>query len=309
MSDGQPLVSDDSERPSGIRRLLAPVLSFLVPGGGQVLANNLSRGVVVAFASSGIGVLAIASLAKVPGSPGVLLPVAGIVIWRVWCAYDAYRIAGIPRRGPGFRHSAGAFLAFFLVALSVDGTTYSFALRVLGGAWRLPSGSMSPALLAGDYIIAQPLRREPTRGDIVTFDSPTDSSVQFIKRIVAGPGDTVEMRDTHVLLNGRALVEPYAHYDKPDVDPVSDDFRWQAPHLSKPTADYRASRNTWGPLAVPLGEFFVLGDDRDNSLDSRYLGFVKRRAIRAIPTRIYFSRDADSARIRWSRIGTTIQSR
>jgi signal peptidase I len=168
---------------------------------------------------------------------------------------------------------------------------------------------MGPALLAGDYIIARPMHREPTRGDIVTFESPTDSSVLFVKRIVAGPGDTVEMRDKHIFVNARAIDEPYAHYEEPDIDPISDDFRWQADHLTKPTADYRASRGTWGPLAVPLTEYFVLGDDRDNSLDSRYLGFVKRRAIRGFPTRIYFSRDADNARIRWSRIGTSIQSR
>lgn len=274
-----------------------------------MLTNDLSRGVVLAFASSGIGILAIATLAKVPGSTGVLLPMAGIITWRIWCAWDAYRISGTPRSRPGVRRLVGALLAFFLVVISLDGTTYSLALRVLGGAWRLPSGSMGPALLSGDYIFAQPLRREPTRGDIVTFESPIDSSVLFVKRIVAGPGDTVEMKNDHVLLNGRAVVEPYAHYDEPDVDPVVDDFRWQVAHLARPTADYRASRSTWGPLAVPLSEYFVLGDDRDNSLDSRYFGFVKRRAILGIPTRIYFSRDADSARIRWSRIGATIQSR
>jgi len=166
---------------------------------------------------------------------------------------------------------------------------------------------MSPALLAGDYIIAQPLRREPTRGDIVTFESPIDSSVLFLKRIVAGPGDTVEMRNRQVLLNGRAVDEPFAHYDEPDVDPVADEFQWQLAYLAKPVSNYRASRSTWGPLTVPLTEYFVLGDDRDNSLDSRYFGFVKRCAIRGYPTRIYFSLDADSARIRWSRIGATIQ--
>ena len=273
-----------------------------------MLASNLSRGIGLAFASSGIGILAIASLAKIPGSPGVLLPIAGVIVWRIWCARDAYRISGMPRSAPDVRRLVGALLAFLLVAFSLDATTYSLALRILGGAWRLPSGSMGPALLAGDYIIAQPLRREPTQGDIVTFESPLDSSVLFVKRIVAGPGDTVEMRNSHVLLNGRPVAEPYAHYDEPDVDPASDDFRWQVDYLTKPTADYRASRNTWGPLAVPLSEYFVLGDDRDNSLDSRYFGFVRRHAIRGIPTRIYFSRDAENARIRWSRIGATVQS-
>jgi signal peptidase I len=292
-----------------MRRLLASLVSFLVPGGGQTLANDLSRGVVLAFISSAIGVCAVASLAKVPGSLGVVLPFVGIILWRIWCGWDAYRISDTPRVRVELRRLVGPVLAFFVVALSLDGTAYSIALRVLGGAWRLPSGSMSPALLAGDYIIAQPLRREPTRGDIVTFESPMNSSVLFVKRIVAGPGDTVEMRNRQVLLNGRVIAEPYAHYVEPDVDPVSDDFRWQVAHLAKPIGDYHASRSTWGPLTVPPTEYFVLGDDRDNSLDSRYFGFVSRHAIRALPTRIYFSRDADSAHIRWSRIGATIQYR
>lgn len=291
------------------RRLLALLLSFLVPGGGQALANDLSRGVGLAVASAGVAILAIASLAKIPGSPGILLPIAGAIVWRTWCAWDAYRISGMPRSAPGGRRLVGALLVFLVVAVALDETTYSLGGRILGAGWRIPSGSMGPALVAGDYILATPLRREPTRGDIVTFDSPIDSSVLLIKRIVAGPGDIVEMKNGHISLNGRAVAEPYAHYDEPEVGPVSDDFLWQAGHLARPTTNYRASRDTWGPLVVPLGEYFVLGDDRDNSLDSRYFGFVKRSAIRGLPTRIYFSRDPDAAHIRWSRIGATVQSR
>ena len=298
-----------SELPSEKRRLVAGLLSFLVPGGGQVLANDLSRAVVLAFATSAIGVLSIALFTKVPGAVGVVLPIFGILTWRIWCAWDAHRISGRARPRDDVRRLVAMLFAFFVVVLSVDGFIYALGLRVLGGAWRLPSGSMGPTLLAGDYIVAQPAHREPTRGDIVTFESPADSSVLFVKRIAAGPGDTVEMRDKHIFVNGSAVREPYAHYEEPDLNPIFDDFRWQAAHLAKPVADYRASRNTWGPLAVPRNEYFVLGDDRDNSLDSRYLGFVKRRAIRGFPTRIYFSRDADRDRIRWSRIGTSIQSR
>lgn len=301
--------SDGLRRRSTIGRIFVSVFSFVVPGGGQALVGRLPRAVGIALASAAVAGLAIASFAKLPGAIGVWMALAIAIVWRSWSASDAYRISGSVRAGISRQRLPGVLLAFFAVVATVDGTTYSVGRQMLGGAWRLPSGSMGPALLAGDYVIAPPLRGEPRRGAIVAFASPTDSSQLFIKRILGGPGDTIEMKGRQLLLNGRVLPEAYAHYAEPDIDPSADEFAWQTAYLAKPIADYRPSRSTWGPLVVPAGDYFVLGDDRDNSFDSRYFGFIRRRAIRGLPTRIYFSRDGDSGRIRWTRIGAAVQER
>ena len=300
------IAEQDSRRPSVFVRWFGAALSFIVPGAGQAL-HRLPRGLTVSVASAALALIAAFFFATVPGGLGIVLPLVAIVAWRSWCAYDAYRQAGL-RRGPMHgSHVVGNLLAFALIGFGIDATAYASARSVIGGAWRLPSPSMAPSILADDYIITRPLRREPQRGDIVVFQYPEDTTREFVKRVIAGPGDTIAMIDRQVMLNGRAMSEPYAHNEEPDVDPAGDDFAWQAKHLAKPIPDYRPSRNTWGPLIVPAASYFVLGDNRDNSLDSRYLGFVARARITAMPTRIYFSRDSARRQVRWSRIGTTLQ--
>jgi signal peptidase I len=177
------------------------------------------------------------------------------------------------------------------------------------------SSSMAPAILSGDYITSRALRRairvlDLRRGDLIVFAFPPDPSKQFIKRVVGLPGDTLTMTDGKLLVNGGTLREPYAHRDEPTVDPVVDDFDWQRRYLAgkaaTDTSKYLASRNNWGPLEVPRGAYFVLGDNRDNSLDSRYFGFVPAAEVQARVRRIYFSRDS-TGRIRWSRIGKRVE--
>ncbi len=115
------------------------------------------------------------------------------------------------------------------------------------------------------------------------------------------------MTDGRLWVNGRQLDEPYAWHAEPTRDPVVDEFRWQRRFLVGPgaldTAGYTPSRNNWGPLVVPVHNVFVLGDNRDNSLDSRYVGFVPESDVAARVDRIYFSRDPGTAAIRWRRFG------
>jgi len=105
--------------------------------------------------------------------------------------------------------------------------------------------------------------------------------------------------------NGKRVDEPYAWREEPSVDPVTDDFRWQRQYVvgsaARDTTAYVASRNTWGPIAVPPRQYFVLGDNRDNSLDSRYFGWVSSGEIVGTVRRVYFSRDS-LGHVRWSRL-------
>ena len=169
-------------------------------------------------------------------------------------------------------------------------------------AFTIPSGSMMDTLLIGDYILVNkflygseipftdlhlPGIRSPEHGDIIVFRYPNDESRDFIKRIIAVGGDTVQVRDNRVWLNGKLLDEPY-------VRPGS--FR-------EPPSSHCGYLYGCEPLRVPAGSYFVMGDNRDNSQDSRYWGFVKRPKIRGKAFLIYWSWNAETHWLRWRRLG------
>lgn len=211
-------------------------------------------------------------------------------------------------------------------------------------AYKIPSGSMERTLLVGDFLLVNklvygaeipftgkrmPAIRAPRYGDVVVFEYPVDPSKNFVKRLVGKAGDTLAMRNGVLARNGKVQQETYVEHTDPGADPVNEEFRWQrghlvntavaanAPEVGAVFADstgYRPSRNNWGPLVVPPNHFFVLGDNRDNSLDSRYWGFVSDTLLRGTPLVVYYSFDPDSAssmpwltRIRWARIGSAVR--
>ena len=199
-------------------------------------------------------------------------------------------------------------------------------------AFKIPSGSMERTLLVGDFLLVNklvygaevplgrrrlPPIRQPNRGDVIVFQYPEDRTKNFVKRLMGIPGDTLEMRDGMLVRNGHALAESYVTHIDPDGDSGDAKFRWQRDYLVR-TAEarlgYHPSRNNWGPLIVPEGNYFVLGDNRDNSLDSRYWGFVPDSLVRGRPMFVYYSYAPDPeqslawiTRIRWDRIGTRVR--
>lgn len=208
-----------------------------------------------------------------------------------------------------------------------------FALRTfVVEAFKIPSGSMERTLLVGDFLLVNkvvygaevplvnrrlPALRTPQRGDVIVFEWPKDRSKNFVKRLVGLQGDTLAMRDGILIRNGVALAEPYVSHNEPGSDPVWDEFRWQSNFLVRTAGAavaYHPSRNNWGPLVVPEAHYFVLGDNRDNSLDSRYWGFVPDSLLRGRPEVVYFSFSADSlpglawlAHVRWARFGERVR--
>lgn len=199
-------------------------------------------------------------------------------------------------------------------------------------AFKIPSGSMERTLLVGDFLLVNklvygaqvpftgrelPAIEKPKHGDVIVFQWPEDPSKNFVKRLVGLPGDTLEMRQGRLFRNGAMQVEDYVSHTQPDVDPSTDEFRWQRPYLiraAEASTGYHPSRNNWGPLVVPGRSYFVLGDNRDNSLDSRYWGFVPDSLVRGRPFVVYYSYSPDTTlglpwltKIRWSRVGEVIR--
>ena len=174
----------------------------------------------------------------------------------------------------------------------------------------ITSGSMKDTLLVGDMLVVNrlglgpriPLTQkrlpgygEAERGDIVVFDPHHDDELKLIKRLIGLPGDTLEMRNRVLYLNGEAQDEPYVvHSSVPDAsDPQ---MMWQREHLvaGVDPATYRPTRETWGPIVVPEGHYFMLGDNRNESLDSRFWGPLEAWRLEGEAVVIYYSYDRES---------------
>ncbi len=216
-------------------------------------------------------------------------------------------------------------------------------------AFSIPSASMEDTLLIGDYLMANnaifgahvpftdartPALREPRHGDIVVF-RPTYNHpvIDIVKRVIGEPGDTVAMRDGVLYRNGGRVVEPYVKRSgapdepiglsgegralPPEIDPSRYGYKNHLAALpaSVEPDSYRPTRDSWGPLVVPAGHYFLMGDNRDESLDSRFMGFIPRDVIRGKPTFVYFSYNplAEAAfprfltAARWGRIGHVLR--
>jgi signal peptidase I len=188
-----------------------------------------------------------------------------------------------------------------------------FLLTFLFQPQLIPSESMERTLLVGDFLLVNKQifapngndstlsrwlmpHREVTRGDIVVFHHPDPP--YLVKRVVGVPGDRIRIEDGHVMVNGVAQDEPYAAFEPAIRGTVPDEFP------GKVYSDYQIDSHWWremqsltsnGELVVPAGEYFVLGDNRNHSFDSRFWGFVPRQAIVARPLVIYFSLSRPSA--------------
>jgi signal peptidase I len=161
-------------------------------------------------------------------------------------------------------------------------------------AFKIPTGSMENNLLIGDHLVVNKFLFAPAgferallpirdfrRGDVVVFKSPEDPERDFIKRVIGLPGETLELRHKKVYLNGTPLEEPYVHYllpPRPDGEMTAFD-----------------KRETYGPVTVPEGHLFVMGDNRDNSQDSRYWGFLPQAYVKGRAAVVYWSFESDAA--------------
>lgn len=186
-----------------------------------------------------------------------------------------------------------------------------FATTFLVQAFKIPSASMSPALLVGDHLLVNKFifagasdagkwydrilpYRAIRRGDVIVFKYPYENHPYFVKRVIGLPGDRVRISGQHVYVNGSELNEPYAVHDPMRADPYMFDFPpknldYISGEIPPDWASFLSHNVEHREITVPADHFFVLGDNRDNSSDSRYWGFVPRNAIVGSPMFVYWS--------------------
>jgi len=214
------------------------------------------------------------------------------------------------------RENIESFVVAILIAL--------FLRAFVVQAYKIPSGSMENTLLIGDYLLVTRLNygikipltdiyvvrwAKPKRGDIIVFRWPKDHSKDFIKRVIGIEGDKILIEGKKVYVNGEEVEEPYANFT--DIFLYTKDHYNPGRQFFCPSTLISCNRDYYGPIIVPKGKVFVMGDNRDNSNDSRYWGFVDLNEIQGKAFIIYFSWDSNSRdifhKIRWKRIGRLIK--
>ena len=193
------------------------------------------------------------------------------------------------------------------------------------------SGSMEETLLVGDLLLVNraavgsrvpmtsirvPGYSDLERGDILVFDPPHEEDMKLVKRLMGLPGDTIEMRDKVFFVNGEAIDEEYVQHTADWDGEMHPWMTWQEEFLLSAAGNgrYRPTRDNWGPLVIPEDHYFMLGDNRDTSLDSRYWGFLEGWRLEGKAVLVYFSYNKDSLRpfpwlreVRWGRVGDLVR--
>jgi signal peptidase I len=224
------------------------------------------------------------------------------------------------------RERAMSWLRSFVVAFALFLVIRTF----LVGTFHIISGSMEGTLQIGDALFVTralygaeipltgkhlPGVRAPRRGDVVVFDSAEEPGLMVVKRLIGQQGDTIEMRNNFVFVNGDSLPEPYAVRAADTYDRADPKMRWQRRYyVGHNHETYRPALHNWGPIVVPADSFFAMGDNRDESYDSRYWGFLGRDRIEGKAVLVYYSYDKDGilplpliTAIRWGRLFTILR--
>jgi len=279
---------------------VALLLGLIATGLGQVYNGQWKKGLLfyVLLLATIPGLFAL--MAALPVRPfNIVGPIAAFLALVLLVLIDAVRTA---RRSRLFRpdYDRWYFYALIVLAQFLLLQGYVKAYRRIGmQTFQVLSGGMSNAILVGDHVLvdrtvfgASLFGREiwkaapPRRSEIVVFEYPPNSEKMFLQRILGLPGETIEIHDYHVSVDGHVLEEPYVKFDAFSYTPAYKDF---------------------GPMRIPSAHVFLLGDRRDDSFDSRFRGPIPLAGLRGRPIRVYWSLDPIGKRPRWDRIGTSIR--
>jgi len=253
--------------------IIAFLLSFITPGLGQMYNGRLKRGIILYLIELLMVVVLIFSglFLKFYGAIISLLIILGFTIF-IWlnALFDAIK-REVPLKPSNKWY---IYLVIFLINGFVIQPVVSSAIKKnIVKAYKFPSISMEPTLFPGDYFIVN-MRcyksEKPKRGDIIIFEFPIDPSKDFIKRVIATEGEKVEIIENRIYINDKLIDDPWGHFV---------------------TRSFLQRMEDFGPVVVPKDCLFVLGDNRDNSEDSRFWGFVNVKKVKGKALYLYWAED------------------
>lgn len=265
---------------------LAAILSYLLPGLGQFYNGRLTKGLLLHFCYTtwgGVVFIILFNILRYPLSHTRIMFLAGVTaiafLIHLFIIIEAIRDARKlgPEMHPASYQKWYIFLLVLVVSLSVEHSVSLTVRQHIAKPYRIPGPSMKPTLEIGDYLISNQLyftTRNPNRGDIVIHQYPKDIKQTYVKRIIGLPGDTIRIVNQSVFVDGHLFEEPYIQHIDSKI--ISAEF---------------SPRDNFGPVIIPENEYFVMGDNRDNSSDSRFWGTVSRQYIHGKPAFIYWSWD------------------
>lgn len=271
------------------RPALALVLSLGFAGWGQIYDGQFLKALGLCGGWTVVNFCAIA-LGLQRTFAGLLLMLLADIGFYFFLAVEATAYArGLTSEGRQVTPNRWyAYLGFAAIMYVLVFSSAFAARRLFFNAYRIPNGSMEPALLIGDDIVVDIRTVASHRGDVIVFPFPPDRTKLFVKRVAGISGDTVVVRNGVVFIN--RSIEPYGHLDVP-------------PSSRSPLNP----RDNFGPVTVPSGKLFVLGDSRDHSYDSRFWGFVDEAEVQGHVLYVYWSENATDRSVRWNRIGTRVK--
>jgi signal peptidase I len=259
--------------------VIAAALSLVAPGLGQLYNGQILKGIIFFLA-----ILLIPTILFLAGLQSQFLGLAAILVFTfcLWLFVIVEAFFTAKRKKEVVLKGYNKWYLYLLIILLVNGTyfiprdfTEDFASEVLGfRVYRIPAGSMEPTLLIGDYLITDSKyfkKNGLQRRDLVIFQNPKEPSRDFIKRVIALEGEKIEIKNKQVYINDEVLPESYVVHNDVNSDV--------------------AIRDNFGPEVVPPNHCFVLGDNRDNSMDSRFWGSIPLGNIKGKPLYIYWAKD------------------
>jgi len=273
--------------------LIAGILSLIQPGLGQVYNGEIRKAILIYI----IPILLIPGMILCLNNEFIRVFLVSYVV--LGSAYYALVFIDSVKTARQLSNNYtpkkyNKLIAYIGISVLVVIVSQSIGLAVKTNiiqAFRFPSGSMEPTVLIGDHILVdrRDAAKNPNRGDLIVFQYPKDPAKDFVKRVVAIGGDKVEIKDKVLYVNGNEVKEPYVSHQETNMIPAS-----QNP------------RDNYGPQVIPNDSYFVLGDNRDKSYDSRFWGAVSKDKVKGTVKNLYWSWDKAKFTIRWNRIGMKV---